>query len=71
VRPCWPFVERLRANGKDISVTAYADAEHVFEGATLTKPLLLAKAQVSAVRLTLSEVLHAARTVEGRMQRAG
>ena len=45
VAPCRPFVERLRAKGKDISLTEYANAWHVFDGPAFAKPLRLATAQ--------------------------
>lgn len=45
VAPCRPFVERLRAKGKDISLTEYANAGHVFDGPAFAKPVRLATAQ--------------------------
>lgn len=48
VAPCRPFVERLRAQGKDVSLTEYAHAGHVFDSASLAKPVRLANAQVSS-----------------------
>ena len=45
VTPCRPFVERLRAKGKDISLTEYANAGHVFDGPAFAKPVRLATAQ--------------------------
>lgn len=45
VASCRPFVERLRAKGKDISLTEYANAGHAFDGAAFAKPVRLATAQ--------------------------
>ena len=46
VAPCRSFVDRLRANGKDISLTEYANAGHAFDSAGLAKPLRIPNAQV-------------------------
>lgn len=45
VTPCRPFVERLRAKGKDVVLTEYPNASHVFDWPALSKPVRLAKAQ--------------------------
>lgn len=42
--PCKAYVERLRAQGKDVQLTEYAGAWHVFDGQTLKKPVKLEKA---------------------------
>jgi dienelactone hydrolase len=44
VAPCRAYVERLKAKGKDIQLTEYAGAGHVFDEAALRKPLRLEKA---------------------------
>jgi dienelactone hydrolase len=44
VAPCKAYVERLRAQGKDVQLTEYAGAWHVFDGQTLKKPVKLEKA---------------------------
>lgn len=41
VAPCKAYVERLRAQGKDVQLTEYAGAWHVFDGKTLKKPVKL------------------------------
>jgi dienelactone hydrolase len=48
IAPCRSLVERLRAKGKDVSPTAYADAGHVFGNASLAKAARLANAQVAS-----------------------
>ena len=45
VTPCRPFVERLRAKGKDISLTEYKNAGHAFDAPAAAKPIRLANAQ--------------------------
>ena len=45
VAPCRSYVERLRKGGKDVVLTEYADAQHVFDGATLKVPMKLERAQ--------------------------
>ena len=45
VAPCRPFVERLRAKGKNIILTEYPKAMHVFDWPALAKPVRLANAQ--------------------------
>jgi dienelactone hydrolase len=45
VATCRPFVERLRAKGKDISLTEYANAGHVFDWPAFAKPVRVATAQ--------------------------
>ncbi|HMA29772.1 MAG TPA: dienelactone hydrolase family protein [Thermoanaerobaculia bacterium] len=44
VAPCKAYVERLRAQGKDVQLTEYAGAWHVFDGQTLKKPVTIEKA---------------------------
>lgn len=44
VAPCKVYLERLRAQGKDVQLTEYAGAWHVFDGQTLKKPVKLEKA---------------------------
>ncbi|HEY3045967.1 MAG TPA: dienelactone hydrolase family protein [Polaromonas sp.] len=44
VAPCRTYVERLKAKGKDIQLTEYAGAGHIFDGQALKKPLKLEKA---------------------------
>jgi dienelactone hydrolase len=46
VAPCRSLVQRLRAKGKDISLTEFAAAGHVFDSAGLAKAVRLANAQV-------------------------
>ena len=45
VAPCRSYVERLRKGSKDVVLTEYADAQHVFDGAARKVPLKLEKAQ--------------------------
>ena len=47
VAPCRTYVERLKSKGKDIQLTEYAGAEHVFDGQAFKKPLKLEKAQIT------------------------
>jgi dienelactone hydrolase len=47
VAPCKAYVERLRAQGKDVQLTEYAGAWHVFDGQTLKKPVTLEKASTT------------------------
>lgn len=47
VAPCRAYVERLRKAGKDVVLTEYPDAQHVFDGATLKVPVKLEKAQTT------------------------
>jgi dienelactone hydrolase len=44
VAPCETYVERLRAQGKNVQLTEYAGAWHIFDGQTLKKPVKLEKA---------------------------
>jgi len=55
VDACRPYVERLRKAGKDIQLTEYADAHHVFDGRAFQKPVTLPKAQTTS-RCRLEEV---------------
>ena len=45
VAPCRAYVARLRAAGKDALLTEYADAHHVFDGRSFSKPVVPPKAQ--------------------------
>jgi dienelactone hydrolase len=47
VAPCRAYVARLQAKGKDVQLTEYAGAGHVFDGRGFKKPLKLEKAQTS------------------------
>jgi dienelactone hydrolase len=47
VAPCRSYVERLRAKGKDVQLTEYAGAHHVFDWPFLKSPLKLAQAQTT------------------------
>ncbi len=47
VAPCRSYVERLRKSGKDVQLTEYADALHVFDWAMLKTPQKLAQAQTT------------------------
>jgi dienelactone hydrolase len=45
IEPCRAYVARLRAKGKDVLLTEYEGAGHVFDWQTLRKPVRLEKAQ--------------------------
>jgi dienelactone hydrolase len=45
VAPCRAYVERLKAKGKDVQLTEYTGAYHVFDWKALQKPLKIEKAQ--------------------------
>jgi dienelactone hydrolase len=47
IAPCRTYVERLKAKGKDVQLTEYAGAGHVFDGRMFKKPLKLEKAQTA------------------------
>lgn len=47
VAPCRSYVERLRAKGKDVQLTEYPGAHHVFDWAFLKSPIKLAQAQTT------------------------
>ena len=47
VAPCRSYVERLRAKGKDVQLTEYPGAHHVFDWAFLKTPIKLAQAQTT------------------------
>ena len=47
VAPCRDYVSRLQANGKDIKLTEYPGAYHVFDGKAFATPLKLAHAQTT------------------------
>lgn len=47
IAPCRAYVARLKAAGKDISLTEYAGAAHVFDGRAFNPPLKLPKAQTT------------------------
>lgn len=54
VASCRAYVERLKAKGKDIQLTEYAGAGHVFDGRAFKTPLRLEKAQTTS-RCELAE----------------
>lgn len=45
IAPCRAYVERLRAKGKDIQITEYPGASHVFDGRANKPPVSLPQAQ--------------------------
>ena len=45
IAPCRAYVDRLKAAGKNISLTEYPDAQHVFDNPALKQPLKLPQAQ--------------------------
>jgi dienelactone hydrolase len=45
IEQCRAYVARLKAKGKDVQLTEYAGATHVFDWKALTKPVKLEKAQ--------------------------
>jgi dienelactone hydrolase len=45
VAPCRSYVERLKAKGKNVQLTEYAGAYHVFDGQAYKKPVKLEKTQ--------------------------
>ena len=45
IAPCRVYVDRLKANGKDVRLTEYAGAGHVFDGRANKAPVKLEKAQ--------------------------
>lgn len=47
VDACRSYVERLRKSGKDIQLSEYVDAHHVFDGRAFQKPVVLPKAQTT------------------------
>jgi dienelactone hydrolase len=47
VAQCRPYVERLHKAGKDVQLTEYAGAHHVFDWAMLKTPVKLAQAQTT------------------------
>jgi dienelactone hydrolase len=47
VAPCRPYVERLRKAGRDVKLTEYAGAQHVFDWAMLKTPVKMAQAQTT------------------------
>jgi len=47
IAPCRSFVNRLRRAGKDVQLTEYAGARHVFDNPLYTPPLFLADAVTS------------------------
>jgi dienelactone hydrolase len=49
VAPCRAYVKRLKAKGKDVQLTEYAGAGHVFDGRAFKKPLRLEKAQTTSL----------------------
>jgi dienelactone hydrolase len=56
VAPCRSYVERLKIKGKDVQLTEYAGAHHVFDGQEFKKPVKLEKGQtVRQCRLAEAE----------------
>jgi dienelactone hydrolase len=47
IEPCRDYVERLKAKGKDVLLTEYAGAAHVFDWQALKKPIKREKAQTT------------------------
>lgn len=47
VAPCRAYAERLKAKGKDVQLTEYPGAGHVFDGRALKKPVKLEKGQTT------------------------
>lgn len=47
VETCQTYVERLRKAGKDVELTVYPGAQHVFDGRAFKKPLTMPKAQTT------------------------
>jgi dienelactone hydrolase len=47
VAPCRAYVERLKTKGKNVQLTEYAGAGHVFDGRAFKTPLKLEKAQTT------------------------
>jgi dienelactone hydrolase len=45
IAPCLTYVERLKSKGKDVQLTAYPGAAHVFDGRANKPPVKLPKAQ--------------------------
>jgi dienelactone hydrolase len=45
--PCRAYVERLKAKGKDVQLTEYAGAGHLFDGRAYKTPVKLEKAQTT------------------------
>jgi dienelactone hydrolase len=41
VAPCRSYVQRLKARGRDVQLTEYADAGHVFDGKAFKTPLIV------------------------------
>jgi len=68
VAPCRAYVERLKKGGKDIVLSEYPDAQHVFDGAALKVPVKLEKAQTTR-RCQLREV-EGGRIVNGQTGQA-
>jgi dienelactone hydrolase len=44
VAPCKAYVEKLKARGRDVILTEYTGAGHIFDGQALRKPVVLEKA---------------------------
>lgn len=47
IAPCRAYVDRLRAKGKDVSLTEYAEAHHVFDSPAFKTPLKVPQAQTT------------------------
>jgi dienelactone hydrolase len=57
VAPCRAYVERLQAKGKDVQLTEYAGAGHLFDARAFKTPLKLERAQTTS-RCELAEAEH-------------
>jgi dienelactone hydrolase len=55
IAPCRAYVERLRKSGKNVTLTEYAGAHHVFDGVQFKTPQWLPQNQTTR-RCTLEEV---------------
>jgi dienelactone hydrolase len=47
VAPCRAFIERLKTKGKDVQLTEYPGAGHVFDAQALKQPMKLSQAQTT------------------------
>jgi dienelactone hydrolase len=47
IGPCRAYVERVRAKGKDIQITEYPGASHVFDGRAYKPPVSIPQAQTT------------------------
>jgi hypothetical protein len=55
VAPCRPYFERLRAAGRDVVLTEYADAHHAYDNPLGAKTPTVAKGSQSVRACTLKE----------------